>query len=150
MSKKPRNKKNSNAMRARRLSKVFTHGLGIAQINHDKCHVVDLRKGCKYKNATKSIIAQFTDNPHKWSILLCCFCENGNEQYIKTEQINLASPYYQKDLLEFLRDNHNELAKSCNQSHLRGLGWIASTDDVSFDLEQAELLLQQLGAWNDV
>ena len=149
MSKKPRKKKNSNAMRARRLSSIFTHGLGVAQINHEKCHVVDLRKAEKYKNATRSIIAQFTDSPHKWSILLCCFCENNGEQYIKTEQINLASAYYQRDLLEFLRESHNELAESCNQPHLKGLGWIASTDDVDFDLEQAEVLFQRLGAWDE-
>lgn len=147
---KRRNKKNSSAMRARRLSKIFTHGLGIAQINHEKCHVVNLVKACKYKNATSTMIAQFTDNPHKWSILLCCFCENEGERYLKTEQINLASPYYQKDLVEFLRDSHNELAESCNQPHLRGLGWLASTDDVNFDLEQAEILFSSLGAWDDL
>ena len=136
-------------MRARRLSSIFTHGLGIAQLNHDKCHVVDLRNAKKYKNATRSIIAQFSDNPHKWSVLLCCFCINNGEQYIKTEQINLASAYYQKDLLEFLRDAHNELAESCNQTHIIGLGWIAATENVDFDLEQAEILLQRLGAWDE-
>lgn len=149
MSNKLRTKKNSKAMRARRLSSIFTNGLGIAQINHDHCHVVDLGKNCKYKNPSKSLIAQFTDNPHKRSILLCCFCEGDTEQYIKTEQINLASAYYQKDLLEFLRDSHNELAESCNKKHLRGLGWIASTNDIDYDLEQAEILFQQLGAWNE-
>jgi hypothetical protein len=99
MSKKPRKKKNCKVMRARRLASIFTHGLGIAQINHEHCHVVDLRKAEKYKNPTKSIIAQFTDNPHRWSILLACFCDDGDSQYLKTEQINLASAYYQKDLL---------------------------------------------------
>jgi len=149
MSKRPRNKKNSNAMRARRLSKIFTHGLGIAQINHEKCHIVDLKNNCKYKHTTRSVIAQFSDNPHKWSILLACFCDDGENKYLKTEQINLASPYYQKDLLEFLRDSHNALAGQCNQSHLRGLGWIASSDDVDFDIEQAELLFNKLGVWDE-
>ena len=135
-------------MRARRLSAIFTHGLGVAQINHDKCSIVDLVKGCLHKKPTRSLIAQFSDNPHKWSILLACFCDDGNNKYLKTEQINLASAYYQKDLLEFLRDSHNSLAEQCNQKHLRGLGWLASTDDVDFDLEQAELLFEQIGAWN--
>ena len=137
-------------MRARRLAKIFTQGLGIAQINHDKCHVVDIKKGSKHTNPTRSLIAQFTDTPHKWSILLCCFCDNNGEKYLKTEQINLAYAYYQRDLLEFLRDSHNKLAESCNQAQLTGLGWLASTDRIEFDLERTEKLLESLGAWEDL
>ena len=153
MSKKPRNKKNSNAMRARRLSKVFTHGLGIAQINHDNCHVVDLRKGCKYKNATKSIIAQFTDNPHLWSIYLTCFCDDGmgnaHSRYNISHNFTLPAPFYQKDLVEGLRDSHNELARGCNQKHLTGLGWLAVTDDIDFDSVDTDKIFRELGAWDE-
>lgn len=150
MSKKKRKSKNCNVRRLRRLATTFSADLGIAQINEEKCHLVDLRRNRKHPSPSKSLISLFTDHPHKWSILLACFCVNGSERYVKTEQINLAAPYYQSDLLEFLKEAHGELARQCNQSHLSGLGWIASTSNVDFDVEQAELLLDELGAWDDL
>jgi hypothetical protein len=132
------------------MSQIFTNGLGVAQINHDIAHIVNLGACERHKHPTASLIKHFSDVPHKWSILLCCFCEDDSQQYLKTEQINLASAYSHRDLVTFLRDAHNALAESCNQGHLIGLGWLASTDDVDFNLKNAENLFEQLGAWEYV
>ncbi len=148
MSNKKRVKKNSNVLRKRRLAKAFTSTLGIARINENNCEIVDLTKNELYKSPTRTTISMFTDSPHKWVILLVCLCESDTGRYMKTEEIRLASPYYQRDLVEFLQSAQGDLAKACNQNHLQGLGWIASTNDITYDLEQAEVLLEKLGAWS--
>lgn len=75
--KKKRSKKHNEVERQRRMSRIFTQGLGILRINDDNCEMVDLVKCCKYKSASRSLVNHFTGAPHKWQVLIAVFTDNG-------------------------------------------------------------------------
>lgn len=143
-------KKNNAAKRSMNIAKGFTSGLGVAQVNEDLCHVVDLKKNCKYKTPSALLVKQFSNVAHKWTILLCVFCtESNGKRKLVTEQITLADRRYQRDLISFYKDAHRALIDECDkQMVVNDVGWIASPAlDVDFDIEQSSCLLEQLGAW---
>lgn len=89
--------------------------------------------------------------PHHWNLLLAAFCRDGaGEEYIKMLVTRSDRPCLQRELDESASKRHSELIRSCNDSHLIGVGWIATPYECDFPEENDpiyESIFDMYGAW---
>ena len=98
---------------------------------------------------TKTVAQAIQYFPYQWSVMLCAFCIEKGEPSCKMKLVTFNTRYYQKDLVEFLNDEHQAFFKSLRDKNvnLRGGGWCASAVGRDFDEEEVGNIFDKLGAF---
>lgn len=150
--KKVKRKPNSNMQRAHRLATAVLSGYVIAYVTGREeyfCHLINLNQ-MKEVQVTSVLFKSISEIPHAWGVLIASVCQdNFDKKYIQSEFHKMKSKYYQRDLIEYLNQEHSKLLKSTNPNHLIGAGWIASPIGSEVTDEQATQIFEMIGAWGN-
>jgi hypothetical protein len=113
----------------------------------DGCQLIDLRSN-KIMPATQTIVRLISGLRHQWSILIAVFgIDDNNQKYMKSEELSVAMPIYQADMIDTLNRHHVNLGKRFNHKHLLSYGWLATPYSKEWDEKEAFNLLNSIGAF---
>jgi len=100
-------------------------------------------------NVCPAVAKSINEVPHKWSVLIAVFGNDGDNNYMKSELIQCDQPYYQRQLVDVMHENHQRIVDGFNMSHFVNFGWIASPDCLDVDEQKAGEFFESIGAWDN-
>lgn len=84
---------------------------------------------------------------HKWTVFIAVFgIDDFGKPYMKSEEIEVSTPQFQKDMVNTLNQYHKALIDNFNPKHLLSVGWLATPYKHTWDEHSAFELLRKLGA----
>lgn len=103
------------------------------------------------RDQLKPVASAFCDFSYSWTVYISVLCRDQlGTQYIKSEEIALASICRAEQLTEVLEHFCTKLRDGCNRRHIVGSAWIANPCGVSLSEEQAAHIYDVTGAWAHV
>ena len=85
---------------------------------------------------------------HKWVIHMLAIGSDGTRSYFKSAVAIPDREMYQRDLSEFLNEEHKEFVrKEFNKKHLTNVAWIAIPNGVELTEKELEFVIDAKGAW---
>ena len=145
-------KQRISAKRARALINYYLKNKAIIYYTTvDSCLFYDLKKK-KVSPITENEYSFITHHTHQWSVFTAVFGKHKTSSFtdfiLKGESHHFKSPYYQKDLIEYLNKEHSKIIKTMNVNHLIGVGWIAIPLGLELSESEAFDIFNSLGAFN--
>ena len=145
-------KQRISAKRARALINYYLKNKAIIYYTgQDACAFYDLKKN-KLTQITPNEYDFITHHTHSWSVYIAVFGKrntgNYNEKIMMSDSHHFKSPYYQRDLTDYLNQEHLTLMKRLNTKHLIGVGWIAIPSGLELSEENAFNIFDGVGAFN--
>lgn len=139
--KKPRNKKYSPLKSQRRMANVSLKHIAIVMLKSKLAEglpPVQTYSVTTNKPVTcgMEMVKLINNNPFFWKVNIAVFCRDQlGREYMKDLWLPMLSPYYHRDLADWLDDRHAELIKGENPMHVINAGWIAmpSHDEITGD-----------------
>lgn len=84
---------------------------------------------------------------HRWTVFIAVIGKDDfGKFYMKSEEIEVKDPQFQKDMVDTLNKYHQELIKQFNDKHLLSVGWIATPYRYQWNEKEAFEILKELGA----
>lgn len=128
--------------------------MAITMLPGDRCSIVNMSnytEPCMPKSKAESLLHDFTQIKHDWSVLLCVFgrCPVSGE-YWKTFDVAPEGKCYSAQINESLNEYHRKLLKGFNMNHFVSLGWIATPTNKLFDNNAVYDMFHLLGAFEYV
>ena len=144
-------RKKYNAQRS--MQKVTTASLrntAIAFVGGDDAYVqlVNMATNKPYK-PSKAMFEALTKAKYRWSVLNAVLLrDKSSSEYIQWIEVKSKSPEYQRDMAKTLAEHHNTLLKSCNQSEVCTIAWLAVPYAHDWGIAESSAMLTALGAWD--
>lgn len=123
----------------------------VAVVNIDPSHRQGMVnwKNCKNVPPSKRVADAVCDYAHPWTIYLSGFCiDQSGQRYYKSNEVAVQGVYKAEHLEDVIDTTYKALIGTCNPEHLIGSGWIAIPDSVSLTEEQAAMVFEAVGAWD--
>ncbi|WP_269519519.1 hypothetical protein [Alteromonas sp. BMJM2] len=125
-----------------------------AQLKNTAIGCVPAQGPCQFLSLTNSQLIPMTQDTfqlisnirHKWTVFIAVVgIDDFGSYYMKSDEIEVNDPQFQKDMVETLNKHHKALIDTFNQKHLLSVGWLATPYKYSWDVDQAYKLLVELG-----
>lgn len=134
-------KKNNNRARAERFMSAIIRSQSMSvyniDIGDDNYQGAINTKTLGRVYCTEEIADAILYQPHKWSVYISAFCDDGKSIYYKSKEIFLNGFYLSGDLKIVIEPFYRELVSSSNKRHIFGGGWIASPNSEELSEERA-------------
>ncbi|EQM66085.1 hypothetical protein L682_27150 [Aquipseudomonas alcaligenes OT 69] len=133
--------------RSHRLDVRHSH---VAVVNMDPSGTQGLVnwKNCRSITPGQRIADAVCDTPHHWCIYLAALCiDQFGQRYIKAIEVEPQGYHLAARLTEVIETYYRGLLDECNPLHLAGFVWIANPGGESMTEEQAEKIIDAVGAW---
>lgn len=148
MTKKPRNKKNSNRKRLTLMSQYVMKDVCIVFTLEQKATFVNL-KTLQTIPACRDMITAAKDVTHNWRVYISVMLENQlGDRYVKTNDCSPERRCYQEDMLDHLNDEHIKLTDSTKLADRVNIGWVAVPSGKELTEAQVVSLLEVLPCWD--
>lgn len=86
---------------------------------------------------------------HRWTVYIAVVGINSfGKYYMKSEEIQVNDPQFQKDMVKTLNKHHKKLIDNFNPAHLLSVGWLATPYKHEWSEEEAYDLLTKIGILN--
>lgn len=106
-------------------------------------------KNCKNVPPGRRVADALCDYAHNWTIYLAGLClDQFGKRYVKAEEIAPQGVYLAEHLTEVIEQTYRAHLATCNPMHLKASGWIAIPDSITLDEEQAAMIFEAVGAWD--
>lgn len=134
--------------RRQRVAQAAMRNLAISYVTGDDyCKLVDT-KAQKTVTVGQLLAEAIERIPYRWSIFMGVFGRDGEgRNYMKCKIILTSTPYYQRDLVDALNEEHSALIGGMNQNQMIGAGWLASPLGEDWEESKAFELFEKLGAF---
>lgn len=129
--------------------------LARARLKNTAIGCVPAQGPCQFLSLTSSKLIPMTQDTfqlisnirHKWTVFIAVFgIDDFGKPYMKSEEIEVTDPQFQKDMVNTLNKHHKTLIDGFNRKHLLSVGWLATPYKHIWNEDQAYKLLTQLGA----
>jgi len=88
------------------------------------------------------------DISHHWTIYISVFCQRPDGmQYSKSVQFSTEGMHKVAQLDGLIESHHAELCAGANKAQVIGSGWIAIPETIDLTEEQANVVFNAMGAW---
>ncbi|GEM_PF-5260707 len=104
----------------------------------------------KELKVTQKINNALSNFRYKWTIYMVVGCYNSKgEEELKIDTVVMKQEYYQKDLVDYLNEQHKEFIQQMLDKNVKisFVGWVAKLSGKELTPEQLFNLFKKYGGW---